>query len=589
MKTTSYVLVCTALLAACSATRGPDSTNQLAFTVRHSPTVRIDPDIRRQSNALHHYLLGQITLNEEKYDEALGHLSKAAELIDNPAPSLHQQLAFMYLREGKLEDALTHADKALKEHNTDLRMELTRAAVLDALNRLEESATAYEAVLKQHEERQDVYLLLSSIYTALGYYDKAFDVLTRAEKQVVTSPLLVTMRAWIFEEAGNLPQALAQVEVQHKAEPTNPRFLLDEARILIKQEKIQEAEKVVTDLQRFARGDPELAKLKEHLSVSAPNASAALDYINSLEKGDIRTRVRFRVALSHLERQDLEEAERELSLVLARYPSHLDARYFLATVLAASGRRKEGVAELQKISESDEMYVKAQTLAGFLQRQEGLDEEAEKSLRNAHRKAPTNNQILTYLISVLKDLAKYGEAESLITQALKAEPLNERLLFEYGVVLFSQNKEKESRRVIEQLIKLNPTHSDALNFLAYSYAEAEEELDHARELIERALAVKPNDGFYLDTLGWILFKQKKYSDAVDILNRAAENSGNDPEILEHLGDALRKIGKQERARDVYTLGIEKLSSEEAETSAEQRRKDKEIEERLRVKLGETSR
>lgn len=584
MKITSYALVCTAVLAACSATRGPDNSNQLAFTVRHSPTIRIDPDIRRQSNALHHYLLGQITFSEEKYDDAIDHLAKAAELIDTPAPSLHQQLASMYLREGKLEDALSHCDKALQESSLDLRMALTRAAVLDALNRLEEAATAYEGVLKEHEERQDVYLLLSSIYTALGYYDKAFDVLTRAERQVITSPLLVTLRAWIFEEQGRLDQALAQVEIQHRAEPTNPRFLLDEARLLIKQGKIERAQKVVTDLQRFAREDPELIKLSEHLSASPPESEAALDYINSLEKGDIRTRVRFRVALSHLERQDLEEAERELSLVLARHPNHLDARYFLATVLAASGRRKEGVAELQKISEADEMYVKAQTLAGFLQRQEGLDEAAEKSLRNAYRKAPHNSQILTYLISVLKDLAKYNEAEVLIEEALKMEPSNERLLFEYAVVLYSQQKERESIRVVEQLIKLNPGHADALNFLAYSYAESDSELERARELIERALAIKPNDGFYLDTLGWILFKQKKFHDAVDILTRAAEASGNDPEILEHLGDALLETGKRDRAKEVYTLGIEKLSSKETEASAEQRRKDKEIEERLRSKL-----
>src|SRR5262249_59114846 len=76
-------------------------------------------------------------------------------------------------------------------------------------------------------------------------------------------------------------------------------------------------------------------------------------------------------------------------------------------------------------------------------------------------------------------------------------------------------------------------------------------LDEAEQLIRRALQLEPNDGFYIDSLGWVYFKRGDYPRAIEYLERAAELAGEDPTIVEHLGDAYHKTGRNDSALQSY--------------------------------------
>src|SRR5690606_12264385 len=115
----------------------------------------------------------------------------------------------------------------------------------------------------------------------------------------------------------------------------------------------------------------------------------------------------------------------------------------------------------------------------------------------------------------------------------------------------------EATAVMEKVLELNPQHTDALNFLAYDLADAGLNLDRALELINRALQVRPNDGYYLDTLGWVYFQQGRYHDAVDILSRAASVATDDVLIQEHYADSLMKVGQLAQAVEVYRNALER--------------------------------
>jgi Flp pilus assembly protein TadD len=76
-------------------------------------------------------------------------------------------------------------------------------------------------------------------------------------------------------------------------------------------------------------------------------------------------------------------------------------------------------------------------------------------------------------------------------------------------------------------------------------------LDEAESLIRRALEVDPDDGFYVDSLGWVYYQRGDYHRAVEQLEHAVELAGDDPTVTEHLGDAYQRNGQDESALRVY--------------------------------------
>lgn len=105
----------------------------------------------------------------------------------------------------------------------------------------------------------------------------------------------------------------------------------------------------------------------------------------------------------------------------------------------------------------------------------------------------------------------------------------------------------------------------AMNNLAYSWAERNVRLDEAQPLIKRVLAVEPDNSSYLDTLGWILFKQGRYETSVIPLCRASVLEPGHPEVAIHFGDALWMIGQFARARAQWQRALD-LSADPAALS-----------------------
>ena len=118
----------------------------------------------------------------------------------------------------------------------------------------------------------------------------------------------------------------------------------------------------------------------------------------------------------------------------------------------------------------------------------------------------------------------------------------------------------ESR--LRKLIELRPESAQAYNALGYSYAERNLRLPEARELIEKALKLAPEDSFILDSLGWVLYRQGDLPGALTILERAYAKR-SDPEIAAHLGEVLWVLGRKEDAGRILREAQQKFPTNEA--------------------------
>jgi tetratricopeptide (TPR) repeat protein len=124
------------------------------------------------------------------------------------------------------------------------------------------------------------------------------------------------------------------------------------------------------------------------------------------------------------------------------------------------------------------------------------------------------------------------------------------LHYHSGLLLEREGKSVEALETMKQAVSLNAEHAEALNFIAYAYAERGENLTEALELARRAVALN-NDGHILDTLGWVYFKMGRLNEARPELEAAAALLSEDPVVLGHLGDLYRDLGLNDRALATY--------------------------------------
>jgi tetratricopeptide (TPR) repeat protein len=108
---------------------------------------------------------------------------------------------------------------------------------------------------------------------------------------------------------------------------------------------------------------------------------------------------------------------------------------------------------------------------------------------------------------------------------------------------------------MQALLEREPDHAEALNFVAYAWAEQGERLDEALQMARRARQLK-NEGHVIDTLGWVYYKLGRLEEARRELETAARLLADDPVINEHLGDVYRSLGLSARARALYQRVLE---------------------------------
>jgi tetratricopeptide (TPR) repeat protein len=130
--------------------------------------------------------------------------------------------------------------------------------------------------------------------------------------------------------------------------------------------------------------------------------------------------------------------------------------------------------------------------------------------------------------------------------------------------------ETEFKKVLAATSPSDPQAASTLNYLGYMNADRGVKLDESMNYIKQALSFEPNNPAYLDSLGWIYFKQGKYDLAEENLTKAAAHIGSDPTVQEHLGDLYQRTGRLKLAAEHWQRAVEewnKTVPDEVDTEA----------------------
>jgi tetratricopeptide (TPR) repeat protein len=190
-------------------------------------------------------------------------------------------------------------------------------------------------------------------------------------------------------------------------------------------------------------------------------------------------------------------------------------------------------------------------------------ERATKVLGEARQRFPGVPEF-SYFLAIAQREAKHPQ-QAVITfeealneaQLANDEVLNARFYFDYGAAADQAGLFDKAADLFRKSISLDPANSaEAYNYVAFMWAEHNMHLDEAEEMVGRALQFDPNNGAYLDTLGWIHYRKGKFEDAVNELLRAAQNlTRPDPIVFEHIGDAYAKLNRVPQALDFWQKAI----------------------------------
>ena len=248
----------------------------------------------------------------------------------------------------------------------------------------------------------------------------------------------------------------------------------------------------------------------------------------------------------------------DLALLYARSALELRpdmplAELLLADVLSAQNKPEASLAVLAEIPPSSPYSWSARLRVAANLEMLNRTDEAITQLKEMSAEAPRRAGAAMQLGDLLRVKKRFTEAVEAYDEAMRrlsAAGIPERwsLFYSRGIALERSGQWKPSEADLLHALELKPDQPLVLNYLGYSWIDRGENLDRGLKMIEKAVELRPEDGYIVDSLGWAHYRLGDYSSAVQYLEKAIELVPEDPTINDHLGDAYWQSGRATEAR-----------------------------------------
>lgn len=258
------------------------------------------------------------------------------------------------------------------------------------------------------------------------------------------------------------------------------------------------------------------------------------------------------------------EALQALEHLYEVYPDSTPLRYLMGRAFQYSKDLKQADSWFRGIDKESLYFIPAQLQRIKMFRERQLDNVSLSLIGQLTSSRYATPQIFRLGASMFAQKERFADAIAVLERGRLRFPDHDDLYFLIGVYQEQGQQVAKCISTMKELIRKNPNHSGALNYLGYLWAEQGIKLHIAEQLILRALSLKPGDGYYLDSLGWVYYKQGLFEKALDTLQRAAAVAPNEGIISEHIGDTLRQLKRSSESKQYYQRALEAKELKEAD-------------------------
>jgi tetratricopeptide (TPR) repeat protein len=433
--------------------------------------------------------LSQLLLDEGKPQEAVKVLEDATK--DSFSPTLLDLLGDAYLQTKNYDRAAGAYRRAIDLNPGDASHHRGLAQALMSQENYGDALAEYQKLAELDPDDPDVYLRLAQVYRELHQLDRAEENLAKARQRAPGNIEIIYNEAVLYEAQGRFEDAI--------------RVLSDAVTGL----------KAKTNVPGASRRP--LAILYQqlgHLYREVQNFKAAVNTFEEMTQlGDEEdARARLLIMDTYREAKDLPRALEEADKALGKYPKD------------------------QKLLESKALLLG----------EKGDTDGAAGILRGLLTGSAADRDMYLNIAQVYERGHRYAEAEAAARTAekLSGQPReNGMIWFLLGAIYEREKQYDRAEEEFKRVLALDPHNAPALNYYGYMLGDRGIRLDEAHALVERALAEEPYNGAYLDSLGWVDYKQGRLSEAESLLRKAVERESHDPTIHGHLGDVYFKAGR----------------------------------------------
>ncbi len=488
-----------------------------------------------------HYMAGVIHDLSQSSADAVEQFAQAVRK-DPDNEDLLLEVSERLIESGRGQDAYDVLQKATARAGASGELYAQLGLVCAQLGRTNEALTASHTALRKSPDAVEAYRTLFAIYVQNKSFTPAHQVLDQAGKQPDLPPEFLVNLSEMYNTLGRLlpsrrdelrAEALQALAAAEKQNPSDPNLRL---------------------------------KLADGFNLLGQRDQAAPIYLDLLNRYPdspiVRTQVRAKLIDIYLRGQDRTNATAQLEAMARDNPSDPQAYFFLGS-LASEQKHPDRAADwfrkalLFKPDFEPAYYDLAMAQIALTNSPGALATLGQARTRFGEK-------FITEFLTGLAYGAQTNYTESIqhftsaevIAQATDKQRLNEYLYFQIGVTYERLGKFELATDYLEKCLAVAPQFTEAMNYLGYSWADRGENLERARELLEKAVQLEPENGAYLDSLGWALFKLNQPAKALELLQKAiALTPEPDPTLFDHLGDIYDALKEPVQARGAWQKAL----------------------------------
>lgn len=519
------------------------------------PQNRNIPEIRKKAEE--HYLNGALYDFQDLYEKALLEYYQAL-LYDSTSAQIYKAIGRDLMRTSRLDAAVEYLKRGLKYDPDDKELLYYLAESYFNLKNFQSAIVFFERLWQLDPYNQSVQNNLLYLYSQTGQDDK---LLVFREK-------LVELNGYDFESTLQLlslylkskrtAEAKKLVSKFQDVHPQDPRgwFLLGNI-----YEMEQDTIRAIQHYRKALQMDPENPRTQiqlYRLYRDREDWQGLVDAFSEVVRQDsldYRARLLLAEGLFYLRKYP--EAKKILRPVIDNSEFRVDAFQMLGRIAADEKNYSEAESFFDKIIKEEPKNKYAWLYLSILYNQQGQTQKALKTLQDAISMLPEDPDLLGYYGSLLMQQKKYQEALAPLEKAYQLDNRNLNNIVSLGALYEELQMWAEEDSLYLHALEIFPDEAILLNNYSYSLSVRGIRLDEALELALKALSQEPENGAYLDTVGWIYFKMGNYEKALEYISKAVSLREDSAVVIEHLGDVYYKLGDFTQAKKYWQQALEK--------------------------------
>lgn len=487
--------------------------------------------------------------------EALEAYEKAL-ICDPDASYVQEKLPVLLLKLGKFKQASIWLTEAISKNPDNINFKLLLANLFLQKEQFDEAIELYTELLSQDPSNTGIHLRIAILHGHMNEYDKAETILLNilAKNNNAYFPRVALAR--IFRDNDKTKKAVAEYE-QALSLNWSKDLAYEIGYLYIELKQFKDALRIYTTITANDPLDEKAALSRIQALLDLKQNSLALEELHTIkllngnpEKIDL-------IISKVLLRQNKVAEATEILKHLTVTSDLSEPHYMLGLLAFQAEEYPECLKHLSFITEESAEFEEAVFLQTRVSQKTGDFDSAitrlKELLANSHTRSPLFYALLSSMYQ-----EKHDQISAIATMEAATTVFSEnfQLLFEYGLLLEQNSMPNKALLQMQRVVEIEPDHADALNFIGYTWADNNINLDQALRYILKAFELKPRNGYIVDSLGWVYYRTGELDKAIKWLTLSIELEPEDPHIHDHLGDVYRTRGNRNKAVNSYQKAFE---------------------------------